>query len=107
MTRLAARLDVVASVAILMAAMLLVMWAEHPTVTCTMPREAVRRLILTRDVDREHLLSDRLEAARIERRYTASQAGSSPHDDGLDTCEATLAREIVATHGVTADQARR
>jgi hypothetical protein len=107
MRALAARLDVVATVAILMVAMLLVMWASHPTVTCSMPHEAVRQLILTRDIDREHLSRDRLEAERIARLYTASQAGSPEHQGDVDACEATLAREIVATHGVTADQARR
>jgi hypothetical protein len=107
MKYLARRLDVVAAVATLTAAMLLVMWASHPAVTCTMPHEAVRQLILTRDVDREHLSRDRLEATRIARLYTASQAGSPEHQHDVDACEATLAREIVAMHGVTADQARR
>jgi hypothetical protein len=105
MKQLAARLDLLASIAILMAVMLLAMWAQRPTETCTMPREAARQLILTRDIDREHLSRDRMEAGRIERRYTASQARSS--EPKLDTCEARLAREITAMHGVTSEQARR
>jgi hypothetical protein len=87
--------------------MLFAMWAQNPTVTCTMPREAPQRLILTRDVDRDHLSRDRMEAARIERRYAAAQAGSPERQADVDRCEASLAREIVALHGVTADQARR
>jgi hypothetical protein len=87
--------------------MLLVMWAQNPTVICAMPHEAAHRLILSRDTDREHLSRDRMEAVRIERRFAASQTGSPARQGDVDACEATLEREIVALHGVTAEQARR
>jgi hypothetical protein len=101
------RADLWVSGAALTALMLLVMWAQHPTVACAMPREAAQRLILTRQIDREHLSRDRLEAVRIERRFAASHDGSAERQHDIDACEATLAREIVTLHGVTAEQARR
>jgi hypothetical protein len=91
----------------LTAVMLLVMWAQNPAVACAMPREAAQRLILTRQIDREHLARDRTEAVRIERRFAASHAASPARQDDVSACEATLAREIVDMHGVTVDQARR
>jgi hypothetical protein len=95
------------SAAALTAVMLLAMWAQNRTVICAMPREAAQRLILTRDIDREHLSRDRMEAVRIERRFAASHAGSPERQGDVDACEATLAREIVTLHGVTPEQARR
>jgi hypothetical protein len=101
------RLDLWVAGATLLALTLLVMWAQNPTATCAMPREAAQRLILTRQIDREHLARDRMEAVRIERRFAESQAGSPARQSDVDACEARLAREIVTMHGVTADQARR
>jgi hypothetical protein len=101
------RLDLWMLGATLSAVMLLVMWAQNRTVTCAMPREAAQRLILTRQIDREHLARDRMEAVRIDRRFATSQAGSSSRQSEVDACEATLEREIVTMHGVTAEQARR
>jgi hypothetical protein len=91
----------------LTAVMLLVMWAQNPTVRCAMPHEAAQQLILTRQIDREHLSRDRTEAVRIERRFAAFHVGSPERQSDVDACEATLEREIVALHGVTAEQARR
>ena len=90
------------SVAVLMVAMLVVMWTQRPAVMCTMPREAARRLLLTRETDREHLARDRAEAYRIEQRYRGSAAISAQQQNA---CEATLVQQVVAMHGVTADQA--
>jgi len=101
------RLDLWVLGATLTAVMLLVMWAQNRTVLCAMPREAAQRLILTRQIDREHLARDRMEAVRIERRFAASQAGSPERQGDVDACDATLAREIVTMHSVTAEQARR
>jgi hypothetical protein len=101
------RLELWLLAAVLGAAMLLAMWAQRPLSTCTMPAEAARRLILTRDVDREHLARDHAEAKRVERRYTAATAGSPEQQSRLDACEATLVRQIETMHGVTADQVRR
>jgi hypothetical protein len=101
------RLDLWVLGIVLTAVMLLVMWAQNPAITCAMPREAAQRLILTRQIDREHLARDRAEAVRIERRFADSQAGLPARQDDVNACEATLAREIVVMHGVTPDQARR
>ena len=100
-------LDLWAWAVTLTAVMLLVMWAQNPVVTCAMPHEAAQHLILTRQIDREHLSRDRTEAVRIERRFAASHDGSAERQRDIDACEATLAREIVALHGVTAEQVRR
>jgi hypothetical protein len=101
------RLDLWVLGATLTAVMVLVMWAQNRPVICAMPREGAQRLILSRQIDREHLSRDRMEAVRIERRFAASQAGSPERQGDVDACEATLAREIVTMHGVTAEQARR
>jgi len=101
------RLDLWVLGAALMAVGLLVMWAQNRTVVCAMPHEAAQRLILSREIDRDHLLRDRMEAVRIERRFAASHTGSAERQPDVDACEATLAREIVALHDVTAEQARR
>jgi hypothetical protein len=90
--------------AVLLAVMFLAMWAQRPTPTCMMPPEAPRQLILSRDVDREHLSRDRAVASRIELRYRASIPESAQQQSRLDACEATLVRQIVTTHGVTAGQ---
>ena len=90
------------SVAVLMAAMLVVMWAQRPAVFCTMPAEPARRLVLTRETDREHLSRDRAEAHRIVQRYKDSAAISAEQQNA---CEATLVQQIVTMHGVAADQA--
>ena len=93
--------EISSSVAMLMVAMLVVMWAQRPAEMCTMPPEAARRLVLTRETDQEHLSRDRAEADRIEQRYRASAAISAPQQSA---CEATLVQQIMTTHGVTADQ---
>ena len=93
--------EISSSVAVLMVAMLVVMWAQRPAVLCTMPPEAVRRLVLTRETDREHLSRHRAEADRIEQRYSGSGTISA---QAQSACEDTLVQQIMATHGVTADQ---
>ena len=99
--------DVSLFAAALLVAMLVVMWAQRPTAPCTMPPEAARRLVLTRETDREHLSRDGAEADRIERRDMASVAIAPQQQSRLDACEATLVRQIVTTQGVTADQVAR
>ena len=95
-------LEISLSVAALMVVMLGVMWAQRPASMCTMPSEAVRRLVLTRDTDREHLTRDRAAAVRIEERYREASARS---DSDQQACAATLVQQIMALHAVTFDQA--
>jgi hypothetical protein len=89
------------SVAVLVGAMLVVMWAQRPA-GCTMPVESARHLVLTRETDREHLSRDRAEASRIEQRYKQSGEVSAQQQSA---CAAGLVQQIIATHGVTPEQA--
>lgn len=91
--------------AALLVAILLVMWAQAPTADCVMPFEASRRLVLAREVDREHLARDVASAERVARRHAAaSGAAKQPILPG--TCEETLFQEIATRHGLAADQVR-
>ena len=56
------------------------MWVQAPTADCVMPFEASRRLVLDREVDREHLARDLASADRVVRRHeaAASRAADRP-----------------------------
>jgi hypothetical protein len=97
--------------------MLLAMWATRPDSSCVLTREPHRRLALERVVDSEHLASDVREIGRIARRYAAAHIATtqsqghdspmtSPLDDAVTQCEATLGGHLMTTHDVTLDQVR-
>jgi hypothetical protein len=96
--------EVSCTAAALMVGMLLVMWAQRPSSGCTLPPEAPRRLVLTRETDREHLARDLASVGRIARRSTASKRGDD-QQHRLE-CEATLLQQIATWHGVPTDQWR-
>jgi len=62
------------TVAGLMVGMLVVMWVQRPETSCTLSLEAPRLLVLSREIDREHLAADLASANRIARRYIFSIA---------------------------------
>jgi len=107
MKRSGARFELWVSVAVLLAVMVLAMWVQRPSRACTMPPEAPRRLVLTRDIDRDHLSRDQSDADRIVHRFIGSPAGTGEEQRRFDACEAALVRQIMAAHGLTADQVRR
>lgn len=83
----------------LLVGMVLVMWAQAPNADCVLPFEASRRLVLTRDVDREHLASDLASASRVARRHGSGAPGSAG-TARLTTCEETLFQAIAARHAL-------
>jgi hypothetical protein len=91
--------------AALLGAMLLVMWAQHGSVTCALSFEAPRRLHVNREVDREHLAADAASAVRAARRYTWGTAGEEQQRQFVE-CEDLLVNGIAAAHGVSVDQVR-
>jgi len=88
-------------------AALLVMWAQAPTTDCVMPFEASRRLVLDRQVDREHLARDLASADRVARRHDARASRSAdPSSIQPRGCEDTLLQTIAERHGLAADVVR-
>ncbi|MEP7305754.1 MAG: hypothetical protein ABJA98_09575 [Acidobacteriota bacterium] len=84
----------------LMAWMLVMMWAGRADKGCALPFEEPRRLVLSREVDREHLAADLASADRIARRYQRSTENPAERRTRLLECHTTLEREIAARHGV-------
>jgi hypothetical protein len=101
-----ARFEVSCAAAALLVGMLLVMWGQHPSSACTLSSEAHRRLVLTRETDREHLARDVASVDRIARRYTASIPGDDQQHTRFLDCEARLIQQIATKHGVPPDQLR-
>jgi hypothetical protein len=90
----------------LMVAMLAVMWAERPGTDCTLSLEPRTTLVLSRQVDREHLANDLASADRIAERYSRAVEGRDRQRARLAGCEATLVQQIVATHSLVRGQVR-
>jgi hypothetical protein len=102
----AAWFDVSCAAAALLLGMLLVMWGQRSSSACTLSSEAPRRLVLSRETDREHLTRELASVERIARRYTASSPGDDRHHTRLLDCEAMLIKQIATRHGVPPDQLR-
>ena len=63
-------LELPALAALLLVATILVMWAQRPGAGCALRPEANRRLVLSRQVDREHLEAD---LATVDRSASAGR----------------------------------
>lgn len=92
--------------AALLAATVLVMWAQAPTADCVMPVEAARRLMLDRVVDREHLERDLASAERVARRHAAASSGAGALPIRPDACAESLFQAIAARHGLATELVR-
>ncbi len=90
----------------LMVGMLVVMWVQRPAETCTLSPEAPRRLVLSRETDREHLATDLASADRIARRYMLSTVDPAQQHTRLVDCEATLVQQIATRHSLSPDRVR-
>ena len=93
-------------VALLMIAMLVVMWAESPGTACALSLEPRTVLVLSRQVDREHLATDLASAGRIAQRYSRSAGDRDQQRARRADCEATLVQQIGATHSLESSQLR-
>src|SRR5215204_2316999 len=93
--------------ALLLAVMILVMWAQRPGTGCALRPEANRRLVLSRQVDREHLEADLATVDRVARRYVrASSTDAAEQQTRFLECEATLIDRLAATHGLSPERIR-
>ena len=90
----------------LVVVMLMAMWAQRPDGSCTLPVEASRVLVLSRETDREHLATDLASAARIARRYMFSTVNPAEQQTRFAECEAALVQQIATRHGVSPDRVR-
>jgi hypothetical protein len=99
-------IEVSAAGGLLIVAMLLVMWAGRAPSGCARLAETPRRLVLSRDVDREHLSNDVASAERIARRYAAATSHADDRQTPLLDCQDTLLQQIASVHGLPLDQVR-
>ena len=90
----------------LIIAMLVVMWASRPDASCTLSVERPRRLVLSRDIDREHLAADLSSADRTARRYMRSTDSPVEQHARFIDCQAMLVEQIATRHGLPADLVR-
>ena len=94
----------------LMMAMLVAMWAESPGTACALSLEPGTVLVLSRQVDREHLATDLASVGRIARRYSLARRYSRSADDRdqqrrrFAECEASLVRQIASRHSLERSQ---
>jgi hypothetical protein len=94
-------LELPAFAALLLAVMILVMWAQRPGTGCALRPEASRRLVLSRQVDREHLEADLATVDRVARRYVrVSSTDAAEQQTRFLECEATLIERLATTHGL-------
>ena len=92
--------------AALTAGMLAVMWASGPDGSCTMPPDAARQLVLSRETDREHLANDLATAHRVVGRHMRVTGDGTQQDARSADCEATLVEQIATRHGLPPDLVR-
>ena len=93
--------------ALLLAVMILVMWAQRAGTVCALRPEASRHLVLAREVDREHLEADLASVDRVARRYVqASSADAAEQQTRILECEATLIERLATTHGLPRERIR-
>lgn len=86
----------------LIAWMLIVMWTQRTDSGCVLNFEQPRRLVLSRETDREHLATDVASASRIARReMRAGEAAGQP--GRFLECETTLLQQIATRHSVSRD----
>lgn len=79
--------------------MLVVMWAQRPNAGCALAFEPPRYLVLSRETDREHLVTDVASIDRIARRA----AGDHGQDLPFAQCQATLLQQLASRHGLSPD----
>lgn len=100
MKSLSGRLEFSLVITGLMAWMLVMMWTGRTDKTCALSFEEPRRLVLSREVDREHLAADLASADRIARRYQRSAGNPAEQRTRFLDCHTTLARQIATRHSV-------
>jgi hypothetical protein len=92
--------------ALLMAGMILVMWAQRPAAGCALRVEPHRRLVLSRQVDREHLEADLATIGRVARRDALSSTDAATRQTRFLECETALVEQLAPTHGLSPERIR-
>jgi hypothetical protein len=68
-------------------------------------RRSNRRLVLARQVDREHLEADLATVDRVARRYVrASSADDAEQQTRFRECAAALIERLATTHGLSPER---
>ena len=86
--------------------MLVLMWAQSTGTRCALAFEAPQQLVLSREIDREHLATDLASADRIARRYVLSIVNPAEQQTRFLECEATLVQQIATRHRLSPEQVR-
>jgi hypothetical protein len=89
---------------VLMIVMLLAMWADGPGTACALAREPRTALVLSRQVDREHLATDLAAAGRISARHSRSAPEGEQQGLRFAECEASLVQQIASRHSLERSQ---
>jgi len=100
----AAGFELSCAAALLMIAMLVVMWADSPGTACALSLEPRTVLVLSRQVDREHLATDLASIGRIAERHARSAHDRNQQRTRFAECEATLFQQIAARHSLERSQ---
>ena len=92
--------------AVLMIAMLVAMWANSPGTACALSLEPRTVLVLSRQVDREHLATDLAAAGRIAERHARSAEDRDQQGVRFAECQASLVQQIATRHSLEPSQLR-
>jgi len=90
--------------AVLMFVMFVAMWANSPGTACALSLEPPSVLVLSRQVDREHLAADLAAAGRIAERHSRSADDRQRQDVRFAECEARLVQQIASRHSLERSQ---
>jgi hypothetical protein len=84
----------------------LAMWVAQPSYHCALIEEPPRRLLLTRQLDREHLQRDGAKIQEAARRYASRLPSPRSAEREIANCEESLARVLAAAHDVPLEELR-
>jgi hypothetical protein len=90
--------------ALLLVGMLVMMWADGPGTACAPSLEPSTVLVLSRQVDREHLATDLASARRIAERHSRAAPDRDQQRVRFAACEASLVQQIAARHSLERSQ---
>ncbi len=85
----------------LMVWMLGVMWIQRSDGGCALSFEEPRRLVVSRETDREHLAADLASVDRVARRYARATEEPVLRQTRFLECRTTLARQVAVRHGAS------
>jgi hypothetical protein len=87
-----------------MIVMFAAMWAESPGTACALSLEPRTVLVLSREVDREHLATDLATAGRTAERHSRTVHDRDQQAVRFAECEASLVQQIASRHSLERSQ---